>query len=153
MELAYERIDLELSAPLTISDLSSTAASNIIVRLSAEDRPASARLRRARSSARLQTRYGAALELFRSSLGNDPFQFTEIMARIEGRFEGNAPAKAGIDLALHDLAGKLLGVPLYKMLGVEPAKTTHLTYTIGLDSVDAMVRNWPRPPRSTSTSR
>ena len=141
MELAYERIDLKLSAPLTISYSSSTAASNIIVRLSAGGQTGLGEASPSAKFGETPDAVQAALELFRSSLGNDPFQFTDVMARLESRFEGNAPAKAGIDLALHDLAGKLLGVPLYKMLGVDSAKTTHLTYTIGLDSVEAMVRN------------
>ncbi len=141
MEMTYERIDLKLSAPLTISYSSATATSNIFVRLSAEGKTG---LGEASPSAKFgETPDGvrAALDLFRKSLGTEPFHFAEIMARLESRHEGNGAAKTAIDLALHDLAGKLLGVPLYKMLGVDPAKTTYLTYTIGLDTVDAMVRN------------
>ena len=48
-------------------------------------------------------------------LGADPFDREKLLHSIE--FRGNSCAKAGIDLALHDLIGKALGIPVYKLLG------------------------------------
>jgi L-alanine-DL-glutamate epimerase-like enolase superfamily enzyme len=41
-------------------------------------------------------------------------------------------ARSGLDLALHDLVGKLLGVPLYALLGLDPSRTPLTSFTIGI---------------------
>jgi L-Ala-D/L-Glu epimerase len=41
-------------------------------------------------------------------------------------------ARAGLDIALYDLLGKRLGVPLYELLGLDPAKTPYTSFTIGI---------------------
>lgn len=43
----------------------------------------------------------------------------------------SSPTKAGIDIALHDLAGKISGQPVYQMIGTEPDQMPATTYTIG----------------------
>lgn len=43
-----------------------------------------------------------------------------------------AAARAGLDLALHDLIGKELGKPLYALLGLDPARTPQTSRTIGI---------------------
>lgn len=43
-----------------------------------------------------------------------------------------AAARAGLDLALHDLIGKELGVPLYALLGLDPEATPVSSFTIGI---------------------
>ncbi len=48
-------------------------------------------------------------------IGADPFDREKLLHSIE--FRGNSCAKAGIDLALHDLIGKALGIPVYQLLG------------------------------------
>ena len=53
-------------------------------------------------------------------LGDDPFALEAIGARVADR-PGEHAAKAGLDAALHDLCGKLLGVPVWRMLGLERA--------------------------------
>jgi L-alanine-DL-glutamate epimerase-like enolase superfamily enzyme len=44
----------------------------------------------------------------------------------------NAAAKVAVSAALHDLAGKRLGVPLYKMWGLDPARAPQSSFTIGI---------------------
>src|SRR6188474_324207 len=50
-------------------------------------------------------------------LGDDPFAFEEIEARLRER-PGEQAAKAAIDAALHDLCGKLVGLPVWRLLGL-----------------------------------
>jgi len=50
-------------------------------------------------------------------LGEDPFNIEKIVARMDKAARGNNQAKAVIDYALHDIMGKALGVPVYKLLG------------------------------------
>ena len=64
----------------------------------------------------------------------DPFRTDEILAYVDALAPGNCAAKAAIDIALHDLQGKLLGQPLYRIWGLTPERCTYTTYTIGIDT-------------------
>ena len=57
---------------------------------------------------------------------------------MDGLAPGDAPAKAAVDIALHDLVGKLLGAPWYKIWGYNPAKAPSTTYTIGIDTPEVV---------------
>ena len=65
---------------------------------------------------------------------DSPFLLEDIMEYLDSLSEGDAPAKAAIDIALHDLVGKLCGQPLYKIWGLNPAKAGPTTFTIGIDT-------------------
>lgn len=69
---------------------------------------------------------------------NDPFQLEDILAYIDGIMPGNTAAKASVDIALHDLVGKLLNAPWYKIWGLDKEKTPSTTFTIGIDTADVV---------------
>ena len=46
----------------------------------------------------------------------DPFLTEDILEYVESAMPGNHAAKASVDIALHDLKGKLLGKPLFRIL-------------------------------------
>jgi L-alanine-DL-glutamate epimerase-like enolase superfamily enzyme len=71
-------------------------------------------------------------------LGDDPLQLEDITARLGEAFPERYATVSGIDIALHDLAGKLLGVPVYRMLGLNPALTPVTSYTISIDEPSLM---------------
>jgi L-alanine-DL-glutamate epimerase-like enolase superfamily enzyme len=50
-------------------------------------------------------------------LGEDPFNIEKIVARMDKAARANNQSKAVVDYALHDLMGRALGVPIYKLLG------------------------------------
>lgn len=64
----------------------------------------------------------------------DPFCIEDIMDYVDSLSEGDTAAKAAVDIALHDLVGKLIGVPWYRIWGLNPEKTPDTTYTIGIDT-------------------
>ena len=68
----------------------------------------------------------------------DPFQLEDILAYIDGLSEGNAAAKAAVDIALHDLVGKLLQAPWYRIWGLDKAKAPSTTFTIGIDTPEVV---------------
>ena len=51
----------------------------------------------------------------------------------------HSPPLAALDIALHDRIGKETGLPLYKLFGYGEPKNACSTYTIGLDTDEAMV--------------
>ena len=64
----------------------------------------------------------------------DPMQYTKIMAEVNRRIEGQYAAKSAIDIALHDWVGQKLGVPLYKLFGVDPKDALVTDFSIGIDT-------------------
>lgn len=84
--------------------------------------------------------YGQSLEATETVLadagrliGDDPFQIDPIVRRLIAAHDNQRAAIDGLDAALHDWVGKKLGVPVWKLLGLErPRKRT--TFTIGVAS-------------------
>jgi L-alanine-DL-glutamate epimerase-like enolase superfamily enzyme len=77
---------------------------------------------------------GAALKVYGAMLPDDPFQLEEAERRWEAKLRGNAAARAALSAALHDLVGKRLGIPVYRMWGLDPCMAPRSTFTIGLDA-------------------
>jgi L-alanine-DL-glutamate epimerase-like enolase superfamily enzyme len=73
-----------------------------------------------------------------SAIGDDPYKLEDICARLEKVAAYNAAAKAAIDIALHDLLGKRLNLPVYKMLGITPRDDIASSYTISISDPDTM---------------
>lgn len=69
---------------------------------------------------------------------SDPFQMEEILGEIDRMDDGNAAGKAAVDIALHDLVGKLMGQPWYRIWGLNPAKAPDTTFTIGIDTPEVV---------------
>ena len=67
------------------------------------------------------------------------FDLENILNDIDKVAPGNPAAKASIDIALHDLVGKLLNQPWYNIWGFDKEKTPYTSFTIGIDTPD-MVR-------------
>jgi L-Ala-D/L-Glu epimerase len=65
---------------------------------------------------------------------SDPFHLEDILNYVDQIEEGNNAAKAAFDIALHDLYGKIIGEPLYKIWGLNKEKAPLSSFTIGIDS-------------------
>lgn len=68
----------------------------------------------------------------------DPFQMETILAYIDSLSPGDGAAKAAIDIALHDLTGKLIGLPWWRIWGLDAAKAPDTTFTIGIDTPEVV---------------
>jgi L-alanine-DL-glutamate epimerase-like enolase superfamily enzyme len=66
--------------------------------------------------------------------GADPWRFEKAMAGVSQQMPGQFAARAAVDIALMDWVGKKLNVPLYRMLGLDPADTPITTFSIGIDT-------------------
>ncbi len=76
----------------------------------------------------------AALDRLAPALPDDPFALEEADAAMALVLRGNASARMAVSAALHDLAGKRLGVPLWRWWGLDPARAPRTSFTIGLDT-------------------
>ena len=79
---------------------------------------------------------------------NDPFQLDDILSYVDSLSPKDTAAKAAVDIALHDLVGKLLGAPWYKIWGLNKEKTPSTTFTIGIDTPDVVREKNKRVRRS-----
>jgi L-Ala-D/L-Glu epimerase len=71
-------------------------------------------------------------------VGDDPFALEDIGERLAS-IPGEQAAKSALDAALHDLQGKLLGVPAFKLLGL-PRSGPPTSWTVWLGDPDDMAR-------------
>lgn len=66
----------------------------------------------------------------------DPFNTEEILTYVDQVALKNTAAKASLDIALHDLLGKIMGQPWHKIWGYNPENTPFTTMTIGIDTAE-----------------
>jgi L-alanine-DL-glutamate epimerase-like enolase superfamily enzyme len=88
----------------------------------------------------------AYLENNADGLGDDPFALDEIFERLPSR---QFAARAALDAALHDLQGRLLGLPVHRLLGLRRAGPP-TSWTIWLGDPDDMAR---RAEKATAEGR
>ena len=69
---------------------------------------------------------------------NDPFLMEDILSHVDGIEPGNHAAKAAVDIAIHDLTGKIMGVPWYKIWGLNKQNTPSTSFTIGIDTAEVV---------------
>ena len=69
---------------------------------------------------------------------SNPFEMEDILTYIDKITENNTAAKASIDIALHDLVGKIMGQPWHNIWGLDAAKAPSTTFTIGIDTPEAV---------------
>ena len=68
----------------------------------------------------------------------DPFELEDIIEYIDSLAVGNYAAKASVDIAMHDLVGKILKQPWHRLWGLNPLKTPNTSYTIGMDTPEVV---------------
>ena len=69
---------------------------------------------------------------------SDPFMLEDIITDLDSLSPGDSAAKAAVDIALHDLVGKLLGQPWWRIWGLDASKAPDTTFTIGIDTPEVV---------------
>jgi L-alanine-DL-glutamate epimerase-like enolase superfamily enzyme len=69
---------------------------------------------------------------------NDPFLMEDILEYVDNIMPGNHAAKASVDIALHDLIGKIIGKPCFRIWGLDPLKAPDTSFTIGIDTPEVV---------------
>ena len=67
-----------------------------------------------------------------------PFLMEDILTYVDQLVPGNYAAKASVDIALHDLVGKIMKQPWYKIWGLNPDRTPNTSFTIGIDKPEVV---------------
>ena len=74
----------------------------------------------------------AALDAWAPQLGEDPFALEALAARLDTVLKGQWAARAALDMALHDWIGRKLGLPVWRLLGLDAAATPLSCVTLGM---------------------
>jgi len=86
------------------------------------------------------TAIGALARLAPIVQAADPWAIEDTEAELNRALRFNGSVKSAISAALHDLAGKKLGIPVYKMWGLDPARAPFSSFTIAIAASDAELR-------------
>ena len=68
----------------------------------------------------------------------NPFELDTILGDVDRLATGNPAAKASVDIALHDLVGKIMKQPWFNIWGFPKEKTPYTSFTIGIDKPDVV---------------
>lgn len=159
MKLTLHRFDLPTRHPFTISRGTTTVQPTLIVELEQDGV-------RGYGEAPECPYYGATIDNVRAALERarpqveaavleDPVDFWEAMyPSLRGDQPPDLPTPAtfpqcALDVAAHDLWGKLRGAPVWKLWGLNLENLPPSDYTIGIDSIEVMIRKleefpgWP----------
>jgi L-alanine-DL-glutamate epimerase-like enolase superfamily enzyme len=79
-----------------------------------------------------------ALRRLEPVLPSGPFDLENAESAMLRTLGGNPAARAAVSAALHDLAGKRLGAPLWQLWGLDPSKAPLSSFTIGLDTPEVV---------------
>jgi L-alanine-DL-glutamate epimerase-like enolase superfamily enzyme len=144
MKLSWVPYDLQLNHTFTISGFSRTTTPVVLTRIEYDGLEGY-------GEASLPPYLGETQDsviAFLKQVDLTPFtpcegRMEEMMSYVDGLAAGNTAAKAAVDIALHDLAGKIEGAPCYRMRGLDRYDVPDTTFTIGIDS-DEVVREKTR---------
>ena len=133
-------VELQLKRPFVIANETTEVADNIFVRLETEtgiigwgcstpDRVTS------ETKETVLRNFEVIKQLV---VGCDPTRINRVNFALDNELKGNSSLKAGVNMALYDIVGKMAGMPLFRLLGGYREKIV-TSVTIGLNSKNLMV--------------
>ena len=138
MKLTWMPYELQLQHTFTVASYSRTTTPDVQVRIDYDGYTGYGEASMPPYLGQTVESVCAFLEKVRLEQFSDPFQLEEILAYVDSLSPGDTAAKAAVDIALHDLVGKLLGQPWYRLWGLNPAEAPDTTFTIGIDTPDVV---------------
>jgi L-alanine-DL-glutamate epimerase-like enolase superfamily enzyme len=129
---------MPLSVPFTIARGTQTVARNVIVEISHRGVTGLGAAAPSLFYGESAEHVMAALPRLAECLGDDPFAIERVFDGMNRAMRFNAAAKAAVDMAMWDLAGKLCSLPVHRMLGLAGLALPKTSFTIGIDSPEVM---------------
>jgi len=134
MKLSHQTIELKPTHPFVIARGGYAHHRNVIVRITDDDGLEGF------GEAAPNRYYGESVATVLAALGQfkplleraDPMALESIEAHLNRVLRGNASAKSAVSSALHDLLGKRLGLPVYRIWGLDAATAPQSSFTIAI---------------------
>ena len=138
IQLEFEPLDLRTKHPFGISYGTTEVTENILVKLHYGDLIGYGEAAPAIYHSETRSTVMAVLSEWKdaSLLGDNPFAIAQVTNALQRKVAGNASARAAVEMAMHDLAGKVAGLPLRKMLGLDELPLPITDFTIGIDNLE-----------------
>lgn len=134
MELTYRPFELELKHPFTIAKFSRTSTPLMLLEIAHEGYTGYGEASMVPYMGESQQSAVEFLSKVDMARFRYPFDFGAIMGYLDSLAPGNPAIKAAIDIALHDLEGKLKGQPCWQLMGSDPQNMPVTSFTIGIDT-------------------
>ena len=142
MKLSHQTIELNPTHPFVIARGGYAHHRNVIVRLTDDDGIDGY------GEAAPNRYYGESVSTVTAALGQfkpileraDAFSLESIEAQLNRVLRGNASAKGAVSSALHDLVGKRLGLPVYRLWGLDAAQLPQSSFTIAIAENEELER-------------
>jgi L-alanine-DL-glutamate epimerase-like enolase superfamily enzyme len=140
LSTAFERLTLPIDGAFTISRGTQTDLETVVVRVSDGTRTGI-------GAAAPSSRYGETAATVAAALpdllevveaADDPLALDRIERGLRDRIRGAPAARAAVSIAVHDLAARRLGVPLYRQFGLAVGRAPPTSYTVAIDEPRAM---------------
>ncbi|MFB6108175.1 MAG: dipeptide epimerase [Haloplanus sp.] len=137
----FERVTLPLEHPFTISRGTKTHAETVVVTVADEGDQTGV------GGAAPAAHYGETVATVEAVLPDllaaveevgDPHALDRIERRMAETVRDNPAARCAVSVACHDLAAKRLGVPLYRLWGLDPERAPPTSLTVGIDDAETM---------------
>ena len=138
MRLSWEPYELQLQHTFTVASYSRTTTPDVQVEISYDGFTGYGEASMPPYLGQTVESVCAFLQKVDLSRFDDPFQLEDILAYVDSLSPGDTAAKAAVDIALHDLVGKLLGQPWWRIWGLDAAKAPDTTFTIGIDTPEVV---------------
>jgi L-alanine-DL-glutamate epimerase-like enolase superfamily enzyme len=138
MRLTHEPLDLHTTFEFRISVGARRGHENTLVRIAHEGIEGLGEASPSHYYGENRRLVEAALDTWAPHLGDDPFALDAIERRLHDVLRGHRAAHAAVDMALHDWIGRTLGLPVWKLLGIDPTHTPRSCVTLGMASPEEM---------------
>ena len=141
LETTAERVTLPLADPFTISRSTQTDAENLIVTVTDDAGHTGI------GGAAPSNHYGETADTVAAVLSDlladvesvgDPHALERIETRMRSTVADNPAARCAVSIAMWDLAAKRVGLPLYRLWGLDPSTTPATSFTVGIDTTARM---------------
>ena len=140
MKISYNPFELNLQHPFTIAKFSRTSTPIMLMEISYEGYTGF-------GEASMVPYMGENIESAMAFMAKvdlswlkAPFDFDEVIAYLDSIAPGNPNIKAAVDIALHDLQGKIEQKPCFQYFNSDPLKMPPTSYTLGIDTPEVLLQ-------------
>ncbi|MEI7503964.1 MAG: dipeptide epimerase, partial [Paludibacter sp.] len=134
MHLSYHAFDAQLKHPFTVSGHTRTSTPIVLTEITYDGVTGYGEASMPPYLGESQTSVITFLEKVNLNQFSNPFEMDDILTYVDTVAIHNTAAKASVDIALHDLVGKLLEHPWHALWGFTSTKVPNTSFTIGIDT-------------------